>query len=176
MKSLFLVLILGSFFLTSCNKQKYKKNCCTGSIRIHTSDFNNNDSVFVAAPNAFTPNGDGINDVFGILTSGMSYDSYSFKIFKNNSNSVIFESYDPNEKWDGTKDGNMQKPGIYTYEFQFYVEDTYQLIEGEGEFCLIDHHFTQGINNCSSCYFGDQFDPRVGRIIYESNESIGCND
>lgn len=55
-------------------------------------DFN----LFV--PNAFTPNGDGVNDVF--LPKGRGIDQYSLSIY-NRWGDKLFESNDPAKGWDG---------------------------------------------------------------------------
>ncbi len=67
-------------------------------------------NVFV--PTAFTPNGDGINDVlnvFGVLNSG-----YDFKVF-NGWGYLIFESSSPLYGWDGTVNGVKAENGNYLY-------------------------------------------------------------
>jgi gliding motility-associated-like protein len=63
-------------------------------------------------PNIFTPNGDGINDLFFPL--GEDIDSYSIKIF-NRWGHLLYEN--KNKAWDGrSKDGRKTKSGIYFYE------------------------------------------------------------
>src|SRR4051794_21122795 len=49
-------------------------------------------------PSAFTPNGDGLNDTFGIKGDGIkNYHIYVFDRW----GKVIFESSNPKEQWDG---------------------------------------------------------------------------
>lgn len=64
-------------------------------------------------PNAFTPNGDGLNDTFGALCQGV--DDYSIRLF-NRWGELIFESNDVNSQWDGFYKGEKAMPGSYIYE------------------------------------------------------------
>lgn len=63
-------------------------------------------------PNSFTPNGDGINDVFGVHGEGMK--SFSMNIY-NRWGQLIFEANSVNQTWDGTFDGSLAPNGSYVY-------------------------------------------------------------
>ncbi|MCB9185148.1 MAG: gliding motility-associated C-terminal domain-containing protein [Flavobacteriales bacterium] len=66
-------------------------------------------------PNAFTPNGDRINDTWGPKAFGMS--EYEIWVYDRWGN-LMFHSEDPFEKWDGSKDnkGNHDPVnGVYAY-------------------------------------------------------------
>ena len=62
-------------------------------------------------PNAFTPDGDGINDCFDV--SVIEQQSYHIVIF-NRWGQQVYESTNPDACWDGTYDGKLQG-GVYTY-------------------------------------------------------------
>ncbi len=68
-------------------------------------------NVFV--PNAFSPNGDGNNDVFKIY--GENIKSVELKIF-NRWGEMIYYTNNQFSGWDGTYKGQMQQPGIFIYE------------------------------------------------------------
>ena len=68
-------------------------------------------SLFV--PNTFTPNGDGLNDTFGV--SGEAIQEFSLRIF-NRWGQVIFETADANIRWDGTVEGKAAASGVYIYK------------------------------------------------------------
>jgi gliding motility-associated-like protein len=55
-------------------------------------------SAYFYVPNAFTPNGDGLNDVFKV--EGRGFAEYEFTIF-NRWGDVVFHSTDPEEVWVG---------------------------------------------------------------------------
>ncbi len=65
-------------------------------------------------PNAFTPNGDGINDVFGPQFIGHSDVKY-FKVFNRYGNMV----YNGTGNWDGTYKGHIQDMEIFCWELLY---------------------------------------------------------
>jgi gliding motility-associated-like protein len=74
-------------------------------------------------PNAFTPNGSELNNVFlPIFPPSLALQSYSLQIF-NRWGEIIFESQDPLKGWDGTitttNGASMSPDGMYTYKITF---------------------------------------------------------
>lgn len=67
----------------------------------------------VYIPNAFSPNGDGNNDVFEIY--GKQVKSSKIQIFNRWGEKVYDSIGGLMARWDGTYKGNMQPPMIYTY-------------------------------------------------------------
>ncbi|MCF8327035.1 MAG: gliding motility-associated C-terminal domain-containing protein [Bacteroidales bacterium] len=65
-------------------------------------------------PNAFSPNGDGINDVFKPKGDMSAVKEYEFKIFDRYGN-IIFQTEDVNEGWDGRIDGELAPNDSYAY-------------------------------------------------------------
>ena len=63
-------------------------------------------------PNAFTPNGDGINDEWKVAYRSLS--SFSCTIFDRYGNE-LFRFTDPSKGWDGKYKGKNVKPGVYFY-------------------------------------------------------------
>ncbi len=63
-------------------------------------------------PNVFTPNNDGKNDDFNVLYKGMK--EYHLEIF-NRWGSVVFETSDLREQWDGKYKGRDAPEGVYFY-------------------------------------------------------------
>lgn len=65
-------------------------------------------------PSAFTPNGDGLNDLFG--PAGVVSDNafYEFIIY-DRWGAVAFKTNDKYAQWDGKKDFQELPPGVYTY-------------------------------------------------------------
>lgn len=64
-------------------------------------------------PNAFTPNGDGLNDVFKILNL-TEEKVIDFRVF-NRWGTILYRSGDNQAAWDGKYKGKIQDPGVYGY-------------------------------------------------------------
>lgn len=71
-------------------------------------------------PNAFTPNGDGVNDILYIL--GGPFKELEYKIY-NNWGELIFVSTSQDVGWDGTFDGIDQPIGVYVVTAVAVTED-----------------------------------------------------
>ena len=74
--------------------------------------------IFV--PNAFTPNGDGRNDV--LLVYGNYVATVQFRIF-NQWGQVVFVSSNINSGWNGTFNGQPQPVGVYAYTLKVVLQD-----------------------------------------------------
>jgi gliding motility-associated-like protein len=74
----------------------------------------------IILPNAFSPNGDGINDVFSPQIGG--WDILSMSIY-NKWGEMVYESFSTDAKWDGYFNGTLCQDGVYL------VLITYQAME-----------------------------------------------
>ena len=90
----------------------------------------------VHIPNAFTPNGDGRNDVF-LAKADMELKSFEMIIYSADGRQVVFSSKDINRGWDGTFRGQLQPHGLYYYKVR-YVDNFGKNIEKPGELLLIN--------------------------------------
>lgn len=72
----------------------------------------------IGVADAFTPNGDGVNDVLNVM--GFGLEAITFSIF-NKYGEKVFESQTQLIGWDGTFRGRDQNPGVFTWvlEYQF---------------------------------------------------------
>jgi gliding motility-associated-like protein len=77
---------------------------------------------FYELPNAFTPNGDGANDVFKPFPSQRFIESIDFQAF-NVWGNLVFETTDPNINWDGTNaQGKALAEGTYYYVCRIFEQ------------------------------------------------------
>ncbi len=67
-------------------------------------------------PSAFTPNDDGKNDGFRVLTPGNMF-NYKLAVY-NRWGQMVFLSYDPGKYWDGKQYGEPCEMGTYYYFFK----------------------------------------------------------
>lgn len=84
-------------------------------------------------PNAFTPNGDGLNDIFRIPRQSRAGIKY-FAIY-NRWGQLVFRTTDPQAGWDGLIKGQAAPSGAYTYIIR--GENQKGRIEKKGSFVLI---------------------------------------
>ncbi|MBA2611997.1 MAG: gliding motility-associated C-terminal domain-containing protein [Bacteroidetes bacterium] len=71
----------------------------------------------VYIPNGFTPNGDGLNDMFLIKGLGFKPEGFSMELFDRWGNSLFF-SKDYTKGWDGTVKGIQSQDGVYIYKIR----------------------------------------------------------
>jgi gliding motility-associated-like protein len=95
------------------------------------------DSVKITVPDAFSPNGDGYNDVLRVVTNvdkDMNYSngfngdggaivSMNFEVY-NRYGQMVFRTTNPQEGWDGTFKGKVLNVGTFVYKLE------YRLING----------------------------------------------
>jgi len=73
------------------------------------------EDVNVFIPNSFTPNDDGINDLFYIKGVGLKTEGYHMEIY-DRWGTLLFTSRDINKGWDGTIKGVKAEQGVYVYK------------------------------------------------------------
>jgi gliding motility-associated-like protein len=88
-------------------------------------------------PNAFTPDGDGSNDEFKILTApGAIYDVVTFRVFNRWGNLVYNADGNSSAAWDGIIDGEKAASDTYVYHVVIRLNDGSEQ-EFQGEMLLI---------------------------------------
>jgi hypothetical protein len=174
-KKLLLVLLCLPLLFNSCKKESNNSPlpltlcCCGGELNgpyLNIEQLGYGD-FFMYIPNAFTPNNDGVNDLFSIIPNSHNAE---ITIHRAPLPSVVV-----GESWDGTLNNTEAKEGIYNYTYKLLLPDTTYIFTG-GKVSLIRdlnnnavfNNFPSGVENCT---FGDQIDPQYG-FIYPTNEDI----
>ena len=113
-------------------------NSCGSILDSVRVDFQNCNCNFYV-PNGFTPNDDGINDVFapkyicgfnGVVTN------YQLRIF-NRWGQLMFFSESPHAYWDGKYKGQLQPVGSYVWELEYNDNNIGKLVNISGVVLLI---------------------------------------
>ena len=94
---------------------------CTGLDTLHIKVYKG-PAIYV--PNAFTPNGDGANDILVPIVPGIKKLDY-FSIY-NRAGRRLFSTTTPGKGWNGTLNGIPQPPGTYVWilQLQDYLGNT----------------------------------------------------
>ncbi len=85
------------------------------------------DGVFL--PKAFTPNGDLLNDVYGISNPHIVQQLKSFEIF-DRWGTRVFATDNPFETWDGSYKGSAVNPGVFIWKIEYSCENQAQVATG----------------------------------------------
>lgn len=86
-------------------------------------------------PNAFSPNGDGINDFFSGVGEAYSTE-FEFRIFDRWGNQVFF-TRNPDAQWNGSYKGRPAQQGVYVYHVTFIDEVNQKEVVLSGEVTLL---------------------------------------
>jgi gliding motility-associated-like protein len=112
-------------------------NGCRNTGQVQVIVICKNANVFV--PNTFSPNNDGVNDVFYVRGKGLDRVK-SLRIF-NRWGEVVYESMNfpvnnPVYGWDGKYKGNKPVADVYVYQIEVFCENS-EIIRFEGNVALI---------------------------------------
>jgi len=90
--------------------------------------------LLLYAPNAFSPDGDGVNDHFSI--KGQGGEEYYLEIY-NRWGQMVFQSEDMDMAWNGEYRGNQSPIGTYVYQVKAINYGGDKIIVKDGSFALI---------------------------------------
>lgn len=156
-------LIFGLSFFTAC------KRTTTNVPQVHCAGLLNdsitaNDSARIFMPNAFTPNGDGINDVFVPVAVHIS--TIDFTVYDAGMHEV-FNSKVLNEGW---KPSISSGPAFIFYYKVQAVTTSHKHIGLCGEFYRLS--CLPAWLSASRLRFSDQIDPRYGFVLPTSERKL----
>ena len=92
-------------------------------------------SCYIAVPNAFTPNKDGLNDYLYPLNAYKATD-LRFRVY-NRVGQLVFDTRDWTKKWDGTFKGQGADLGTYVWILQYTSTETGKRVEQKGTTILM---------------------------------------
>jgi len=135
------------------------------------------DSSIFALPTAFTPNGDGVNDVYHIMGLYPYFTTYQLTVYKINGTKV-FQTTNAATSWQGT-----DTTGAKCTDYKYWVKIKYTTPDksvdtGTYLFLLPTNTAMSCVNrvtaDTASYKFPDQFNVNTGTFSYSTNE-VFCN-
>lgn len=113
---------------------KISNNCGENTDSINVTYTNCDCNLFV--PNAFTPNGNMLNETFAPV-SYCGFEKYHFAIF-NRWGEKLFETFNPLQAWDGSYKGQKVYQGVYTYYVTYIFKGGVGVQTASGSVTLLD--------------------------------------
>ena len=113
------------------------ENGCESYPQIFTTTIELCPQELIFIPNTFTPDGDENNNEWApVFTSG--FDPYRFELLVfNRWGQIIWESHNPQSKWDGTYNNSKCQDGVYFWTVTYGVEDTDERKQIQGHLTII---------------------------------------
>ncbi len=121
-----------SLSILSISLEVTQTNGCKDSV-IHLIKVPNN--CFIAVPNAFTPNADGLNDFLYPLNAWKATDLV-FRIY-NRYGQLVWETTDWTRKWDGSVKGKPTGSGTFIWSLQYTDSETGRKVVQKGTTMLM---------------------------------------
>ncbi len=152
----------GAAALPACREKERPAPFSGGSPRMSHIELSA-DSACVQAPNVFTPNSDGINDAFAVVSSNMA--SLHVEV-RNAQNTIVFASQEPHPWWDGTDT-------IGTGPYTVLVSGTTisgVFLSGQSSLTTLDYTGASCLTYAGDPVAGDQFDPRICGVTYPTSD------
>lgn len=115
---------------------EFDHGTCTtiDSVTIFIVKENDVDCSNILLPTAFTPNGDMLNDTYGISNKFIISDLKRFEIY-DRWGMKLFDTVDKNQVWDGTYLGDPLMPSTYVYKIEYECQGN--ILAKSGRFNLI---------------------------------------
>lgn len=107
-------------------------NGCRDTV-LHEIKVPNN--CFIAVPNAFTPNGDGLNDYLQPLNAWKAV-NLVFRVY-NRYGQLVWETTDWTRKWDGNIKGKQGSSGTFAWTLEYTDSETGRKVSQKGTTLLI---------------------------------------
>ncbi|MBS1612917.1 MAG: gliding motility-associated C-terminal domain-containing protein [Bacteroidetes bacterium] len=128
---------------------------------------NNGDTAYCWVPNVFTPDGDGIDDMFGVSTFYVS----NINVVVKDGNTVVYQATGLSDRWDGKVNGEDAAQKNYDYTVSA-TDDFGHSFTLTGKLSLLRIAFNNtdqiaGKVSCDSCRFNS-----IGQFAYEDNSFV----
>ena len=162
-KRALVLLILPFLFVYACKDDddssisSIYEGCCSGV------GIDQTEQKGLLAPNIFTPNLDGRNDIW-YVQSGPTSEIVQFsnlEIFDKDGNLIFYRATgvpnDPSKGWDGSLSDGEQYVGKFSFSFEG-INWQWDTIQITGSSCAVDCDLPISTQDSLNCMFGLQFD------------------
>jgi gliding motility-associated-like protein len=104
----------------------------------YTDIINIKPDMLVFVPSAFTPDGDGLNDLWGPVLTNIDENDYRLTVF-NRYGEVVFSTTDPNQKWNGSHNGDdyFVKSEVYVWMIETKNPISLEEVNFQGQVTVI---------------------------------------
>jgi hypothetical protein len=145
--------------ISACQKSDDREDCC--SLPPLTIEA---DGARLYLPNAFTPNGDGINDVLIPASNANVLVINDFRVRKNGE--TLFQKTDsppnhPAPGWNGANAAGQIQDGVFDYTISFTTKSG-KTLSAEGRICCRPSYPMPCVDNETQCTYGTQHDGAGG--------------
>ncbi|GAB5538486.1 MAG: hypothetical protein Salg2KO_05890 [Salibacteraceae bacterium] len=150
-----------------CTKYQIEQNCCEGNWHITTQNFKRPSPFKLHVPQAFTPNGDGLNEQFFPIGTGWDLEKLVIK-------KGLKTVYESTNRLDAYWDGTDADDGRYKYEMTFRTRGG-DMFEANGHVCVMRYGERDGkfydveTEKVCDCIMFDQLDTIEG-VVRQSKE------
>lgn len=158
-----LAFIVSIAIISSCKKNTEPESTCSDE-HIHI----NNNGCCLFAPNIFSPDSNGINDLYMVSAQGNT--SFSLTIKDANQN-VLFTSNSTSSAWDGTVNNQIQAEAQY----EAHIQASFPNCSIDTTHCFYLGKYNSGCipkYSSTNLIFPDQFDPVGCLVPFPSADSL----
>ena len=162
--------------LTACSKSD--SNNKTATVWTCNTPLQYKDSIqILTLPTAFTPNGDGKNDLYRPIAQNLTNNNFLITIYKPDGK-IIYQLNNYTSGWDGRdSSGTLGTDSKYGISITFTNAHGH-IVDTCSELFLLTTNTATGCTNrtvdSSSYIFEDQIDMATGAPVYRTNE-VFCN-
>lgn len=168
-QSLILALaLISSVTFFACNKSQTSNKTTAACTNSDSSKVFTKDSCAIFIPNIFSPNNDGINDLFIPLHRNLT----GYSLVVKDGTTILFSSNNPNTGWDGQSSNTLMPAGSYTAEITATVCGT--VINWNTCFYLAEYNTANCIPKptTTQLIFNDQIDPVTMTGVFPSGDDL----